>query len=233
VRFPIDTTALSSGNQREKTMIFRRVLAAGALTTALLSITATAAAATLATPFNLGGGVNGLMFDIVVGANSLRLETIEVNVSNVWWDYEFYTKAGGIFEKSSSWTLHDHFSGQLPAGIDKLTSFDMTDINLAAGSTLGLYFVNTIPGFRFVQYSAGPPLGTVIADDGALAIKAGFATIFYPEGEWRNAPYSFKGALTYTLTSGVPEPSLWTMMIGGFGMIGTAFRRREAQRISG
>jgi hypothetical protein len=212
-------------------MIFRRMLAAGALTTALLSITATAAAATLATPFNPGGGVNGLMFDIVVGANSLRLETIEVNV-NGWWDYEFYTKEDGIFDKSSSWTLHDHFNGPPSAGIDKLTSFDMTDIDLAAGTTLGLYFINTIPQVRVVQYSSGPALGTVIADDGALAIKSGFATMFFPE-EWRNAPYSFKGALTYTLTSGVPEPSLWTMMIGGFGMIGTAFRRREAQRASG
>lgn len=215
----------------EKFMIVRQMLAATAVTTALLSMAPAATAATLATPFNPGGSVNGLMFDIVVGPNSLRLETIEVNVSNVRWDYEFYTKEGGIFEKSSSWTLHDHFQGQLPAGIDKLTSFDMTDINLAAGSTLGLYFVNTIPGFRFVQYSAGPPLGTVIADDGSLAIKAGFATIFFPEGEWRNAPYSFKGALAYTLTSGVPEPSLWTMMIGGFGMIGAALRRREAQRV--
>jgi hypothetical protein len=206
-------------------MIVRRILAA----TALLSMTATATASTLATPFNPGGGVNGLMFDIVVGADPLRLETIEVNVSNGWWDYEFYTKAGGIFDKSSSWTLHNRFNGPPSAGIDKLTSFDMTDIDLAAGTTLGLYFINTIPQLRVVQFSRGPALGTVIADDGSLAIKAGFATMFFPE-EALLAPFSFKGALTYTLTSGVPEPRLWAMMIGGFGMIGTALRRREAQR---
>ena len=31
-----------------------------------------------------------------------------------------------------------------------------------------------------------------------------------------------------TVTSGVPEPATWAMMITGFGMIGGAMRRRKA-----
>jgi hypothetical protein len=42
--------------------------------------------------------------------------------------------------------------------------------------------------------------------------------------------YHFVGlpvsAIVTDPTSGVPEPSSWAMMVGGFGLIGTAMRRR-------
>jgi hypothetical protein len=32
-----------------------------------------------------------------------------------------------------------------------------------------------------------------------------------------------------TITSGVPEPATWAMMIVGFGLVGSAVRRRNRQ----
>jgi hypothetical protein len=32
---------------------------------------------------------------------------------------------------------------------------------------------------------------------------------------------------TFTPSPGVPEPAAWAMMLGGFGLIGTAMRRRK------
>ena len=33
--------------------------------------------------------------------------------------------------------------------------------------------------------------------------------------------------LTINITGGVPEPTTWALMIGGFGMVGAAMRRRK------
>lgn len=204
-------------------MLSKRTSTVATLTAAMLSVSTAATAATLATPFNPGGSVNGLMFDIVVGARPLRLETIAVNVANGTWDFDFYTVNGSIGITPPAWTWRDSFTMTPSAGIDALTSFDITDITLPANSTLGIYFINTIPQLRVVQYSNGPALGTIIASNGDLAIKAGFATTFHPE-EFRSAPRSFKGAFTYSIIGGVPEPVIWTMLVSGFGFVGTALR---------
>ena len=40
------------------------------------------------------------------------------------------------------------------------------------------------------------------------------------------SPADYNGGFSYTA---VPEPATWAMMIGGFGMVGAAMRRRKAQ----
>lgn len=48
-----------------------------------------------------------------------------------------------------------------------------------------------------------------------------------------NSNYSFAAltgeTLTITLAGGVPEPASWAMLIAGFGLVGTAMRRRPAR----
>ncbi len=39
-------------------------------------------------------------------------------------------------------------------------------------------------------------------------------------------PFPVHGAVDYTLTTVVPEPAVWVLMIGGFGLVGLSARRR-------
>lgn len=58
-----------------------------------------------------------------------------------------------------------------------------------------------------------------------LYLNAGqFAGFFFSPG--RNASHDAT-SFTYSITS-VPEPSAWALMIGGFGLAGSAIRRRRA-----
>lgn len=40
------------------------------------------------------------------------------------------------------------------------------------------------------------------------------------------------GSTTFTPAGGVPEPASWTLLIGGFGMLGTALRRRQRHALA-
>jgi len=68
-----------------------------------------------------------------------------------------------------------------------------------------------------------------LLDDGLLRIE--FAEWFddfsgAPDGIWDSGTLT----VTYTpTTGGVPEPATWAMMIAGFGLVGSAMRRRGAQ----
>lgn len=42
------------------------------------------------------------------------------------------------------------------------------------------------------------------------------------------SPADYNGGFSYNVAA-VPEPATWAMMIGGFGMVGAAMRRRKAQ----
>ncbi len=39
-------------------------------------------------------------------------------------------------------------------------------------------------------------------------------------------PFPVKGTVDYSLTTVVPEPGVWILMIGGFGLVGLSARRR-------
>lgn len=45
----------------------------------------------------------------------------------------------------------------------------------------------------------------------------------------RNGNYQLNVSLDNAVTSAVPEPATWAMMIGGFGMVGGAMRRRKGK----
>ncbi len=48
-----------------------------------------------------------------------------------------------------------------------------------------------------------------------------------PYGDGRDVAWYSVADITYFLT-GVPEPATWAMMIAGFGLVGTAMRRRRS-----
>ena len=45
-------------------------------------------------------------------------------------------------------------------------------------------------------------------------------------GNWGPKGGSFGGQLDFTVAA-VPEPATWSLMIGGFGLLGAAMRRRR------
>jgi len=52
-------------------------------------------------------------------------------------------------------------------------------------------------------------------------------------GNGKQTTYAYFNPAHYTLdVLAVPEPASWGMMIGGFGMIGAAARRRRARPIA-
>jgi hypothetical protein len=85
-------------------------------------------------------------------------------------------------------------------------------------------------GFYTAQQSGAAPLGTNYLDSGAingnLVLNAGDTVDFYVDalGNTNNDGTGFAIAAGY-----VPEPASWALMIGGFGLVGGAMRRRSVK----
>jgi hypothetical protein len=109
------------------------------------------------------------------------------------------------------------------------------------------YTLNGQPAGSGLQYAAfgGPGTGNIqfffldqttlflsgpsVETNGVLATPSYnfFMSYLSPNGQ----PFSAAGLATVSITrveSPVPEPATWAMMIGGFGLIGGALRRRRA-----
>ncbi len=48
-----------------------------------------------------------------------------------------------------------------------------------------------------------------------------------PNGTAGPTAYTFNAILTYDVRGAVPEPAAWALMLGGFGMMGSAMRRQR------
>ena len=80
---------------------------------------------------------------------------------------------------------------------------------------------------------AGGDSGTGYFVNGELAAVHSFA-LWYRSDESANRFGQFKGAVSVDfhrdfINANIPEPATWAMMIGGFGMVGGAMRRRVAK----
>ncbi|UAK23539.1 PEPxxWA-CTERM sorting domain-containing protein [Sphingomonas nostoxanthinifaciens] len=71
---------------------------------------------------------------------------------------------------------------------------------------------------------------SVLTGTGTSPIRVAADSMAFLRGEGAEVgAISASGTITYTLIDpgGVPEPSTWAMMVGGFGMAGTALRQRR------
>jgi hypothetical protein len=129
--------------------------------------------------------------------------------------------------------LPDYFSS---------TSFDFNNID---GSFAGVRdFGNPVPAsgttaskVQFYRGDFGGGIG--ISVDGVMRFVADGAQLYsgttsapeFVAGQYALAPLYSYGASSVTvsyLTSGaVPEPASWALMLGGFGLVGGALRRRQ------
>ena len=72
----------------------------------------------------------------------------------------------------------------------------------------------------------------------ALALFIGTGTLTYSDASGLSISLPqydyYRGTTTATVTyfAGTPEPATWALMVGGFGLVGAAMRRRRAVRVS-
>jgi len=198
-------------------------------TAALFLAPGTAGAQTLTTAIGANNNQNGIMFDVVTGGSALTFEAIAANISSGSYDFEFWTRDGTVVghdQDASGWTLRNSFSSVAGAGVDQLTSFDISDFLVGANSTLGIYLTGT-GGFP-MNYTNGSAVGDVIASDGNLSILTGYGKDYQFSSTYQ--PRNFNGSISYatgTNAVAVPEPAAWGMLILGIGAIGGTMRVRS------
>lgn len=202
-----------------------------ALANSALVFAANSNAAELVTLDDANNGQSGVMFDAVIGANSLSIESIRVRTTAQTGSFEFYTRTGGIAgneNNAAAWTLRDIFSNVTTS--NGYTVFNISDFVAAANSTVGFYFTFTTPFVDAVRYSNGTGVGNVRAANGDLTILQGFGKS-YPFAQ-SFQPRSFVGSISYSVAGipAVPEPSTWLMLVLGFGFIGAALRFEKARQ---
>ena len=189
----------------------------------------TAAAQTLSTAIGANNNQNGIMFDVVTGSSALTFQSIAANISSGTYDFEFWTRDDTVVghdQDSSGWTLRNSFSSVAGAGLNQLTSFDISDFLVGANSTLGIYLTGT--GNYPMNYTNGSAVGGVIASDANLSILTGYGKDYQFSSTFQ--PRNFNGSIGYATgaaAGAVPEPAAWGMLILGFGAIGGTMRVRS------
>lgn len=142
---------------------------------ALVLSAASSGAATLQTAYTGTNSSDGIMFDIMGGASSISLTSIDINLEAGDSDLEFYVKSGshvGSENTPGDWTLVDSLNGFTTSGPDTASNWDTADYIFSANQTFGLYV--TAKGARNLVYSnAAGPVGSTLASGANLSILTG------------------------------------------------------------
>lgn len=117
---------------------------------------------------------------------------------------------------SSTLIGSDQFGFNNVAGVFGGTPGVASTISFGSGSIFSAFSI-TAPNLGFTQFSS-PTLFT----------GSRTAPVFSPGSFTLINPFFGNGSLTISAaTAAVPEPASWAMMIGGFGLVGAAVRRRK------
>ncbi len=127
-------------------------------------------------------------------------------------------------EGSSEFDRDGDFVAQLVVESNNLSVnwFSCTTSNTCFRNNFGLFLTRLSDGFS-VDFTYGPDGPTINGLSGYNLPTGSFETF----GALRNQSFTFD-ANGSPLASAVPEPGTWAMMIIGFGMTGSALRRRRS-----
>lgn len=182
---------------------------------------------------SLGASVIGL-YGIHQAQTYVLLDTVATNTSSgdvdLFLDVAFSAKlagdrsaavAVGFIDYTSGGTIYDisvvgrHMTFIGPAGQSYTATQTYYDGSPSAALALG----RLAPGASFARTYLWFAQATLLDP---LAIESGAADI-------ANATFRYRGE---TVAAGVPEPGVWALMITGFGLTGSALRRRGLARAS-
>jgi len=137
------------------------------------------------------------------------------------------TGLGGVYSDSGnyySFGLADAVAGVFSPTINYL-SFTVSDVGAAGVRLEAFDALGAMLGFASA-FGTGLGKGNVdfvsIAADGIAAFK-----IYQPN--YDNMDGMIVDNMTFTAASEAPEPATWAMMVGGFGLLGAAMRRRRTR----
>jgi hypothetical protein len=70
---------------------------------------------------------------------------------------------------------------------------------------------------------------TATGSGGTFPFPIGFTAMGGPGSYTQTfGPFPVTGTISYSLTTTIPEPGVWTMLIVGFGLVGISTRRRHS-----
>jgi hypothetical protein len=177
---------------------------------------------------SLDGGTNGTLPGFSAGAGRLRYagNRFETRIG----DADF----GGLWAADLRGP-NAEVDYVYMADFDNGTEFRDQMCNVAAFYGLGGDKYCNLGIGAFEGIGAGGDSGAAYFVDGKVAAVHSFA-LWYRGDESANRFGQFKGSVPVYLhrawisaNSVVPEPATWALMIAGFGLVGTAARRRNAQ----
>ena len=221
-------------------------LALIAATTALVPFAATAKAPSLGSAAAAANGVH-----TIVGATPTDIQMLTVNVAG--------STGNGDFDSGDPSNTIQTFNigaGAHVTGVSydvNITAFDpsyLSEATLAftgsdttgAGVFLAPGFDTPAPGTE--SFSSGGDVDLVslgldftVGDDGILRLEyfEGFDDgSVNPDSLWNSGTvtFTYDGDVVTPPTGAVPEPATWAMMIGGFGLVGGALRRRQSTSVT-
>ncbi|HEX8445326.1 MAG TPA: FxDxF family PEP-CTERM protein [Sphingomonas sp.] len=150
---------------------------------------------------------------------------------------------------SSQASFFDGTTGTFSATVAGAGAFSQAytfDVGAIAGDALltiisgKLQASNTITGLTLTLNSVAYPItttgpgmlgGYVIGGSAAQMVSPGLQSLVISGNTTANST-SFSGTIDFSVAA-VPEPASWALMIGGFGLVGGAMRRRaKATRVT-
>ena len=119
--------------------------------------------------------------------------------------------AAGSFNDTFHFVLPT--AGVFGSTISSIKVSNLTNVDFRSVTLNGTAFTTLLSGVVEARYLT-------------LPVSGGEQTINVTGTSGGNASYA--GTLAFAV-SAIPEPATWAMMIGGFGIVGGAMRRRKAQ----
>jgi hypothetical protein len=173
----------------------------------LASIALPLAAGSITTTFADNNRFTGNMFNAVIGANGITVNSLDVNVGTGSLTIDVFIKTGtyvGFDTNSAAWTLVST-TAVTGAGAGKSTLVNVTPFTLKASTTYGIYVTvatnsNSAPYMYYTNGNNTYSNSNLTLDLG-IGLGGEFGSLAVDDDR------TWDGTINYSLVSSVPEPT--------------------------